>query len=356
MNFKRFLALFLAILMAILALTGCEKTYKEARSSREMRRTVARIGDYEVNYEFFRYLFLSFKPGVDGGDDSVWTGPDADEYFKVCKEKCEEVMRAVYGTFIFAKNAGIDPYSKEADARVDELVKATIEGGFINGNYVQGYGSVKKYREDLEANHMTDAVNRLFFRYSICESMLYEYYTDTFGGGTIQTDDQTIRNFFAQEDLIRMTWIAVQKDGTFTDAQYRTLANERREGLLACSSLDEKLQYVAFHNLQAATMDKGVFLTASTCGAEYKTVYEEAKSLSAGEVGDIIETADAFYIPLRLQKPSDYLNTANGMTEIVNLYIEHSLYSTLDSQNEALTISYTSGFSRYADAFGSNIK
>ena len=91
-------------------------------------------------------------------------------------------------------------------------------------------------------------------------------------------------------------------------------------------------------------------------GAEYKTIYEEARSLSAGEVGDIIETADAFYIPLRLQKPSDYLNTANGMTEIVNLYIEHSLYSTLDSQNETLAISYTSAFSRYADAFGSNIK
>ena len=357
MNFKRFFALFLATIMAPLALTGCEKNYKEARSSREMRRVVARIGDYEVRYEFFRYVFLSFKASVDGGDDTVWTGPDADDYFKAAKEKCEEVMRSVYGTFIFAKSVGIDPYSKEADARVSEYVNATIDGGFINGNYIAGYGgSVSDYRKDLEAQIMTDAVNRLFFRYSVCSTMLYEYYTDTFGGGTIQTDAQTIRDFYNKDDCLRLTWVAVQKDGTFTNEQYRILANERREGLLACETIEEKQQYAAFHNLQAATMDKGVFLTSATCGTEYKDVFEEAKTLAIGEVGDVIETFDAFYIPVRLTKPADYIDTADGMTEIVNLHIEHSLYSTLAAQNETLAIDYTAAFDRYADAFGSTIK
>lgn len=347
----------LAVLLTLLALSGCEKSYKEARSSLSERRVIAHAGDYEVRYELFRALFLNYKSSVDGGDNRVWTGPEANVYFERAKALCEEAMRSIFGTFAFAKSMGIDPYSEEADRRVAEYVKATIEGGFVNGNYIEGFGgSVSDYRKSLEERHMTDAVNRLLFRYSICNTMLYEYYTDTFGGGTIQTDGDTIRAFYNSDACVRLTWIAVPKNTVLTESQSEALANAKRSDLIACATMAEKLQYVAFHNLQAAGMDKGVFMTEATCDADYKAVLTEAMTLQAGEVGQVVEAYDAFYIPLRLEKEAGYLSDTAGMNAIINLYIEHVMYTEIEEAEKALTIDYTAAFDKYADKYGSNIK
>ena len=103
------LLLFLLI-GTMLLLSSCG--YREERSSRKDRQVVATVGDYEVRYELVRALFHVVKEDVDGGDETVWQGEDANLYFDAAMEKVETYLLSIFGTFAYAESIGIDPYGK----------------------------------------------------------------------------------------------------------------------------------------------------------------------------------------------------------------------------------------------------
>ena len=335
----------LALVCASLFLTSCG-TYREVRSSREERRIVATVGDYEVKYELVRALFHTVKAEVDGGDDTVWTSDKAGEYFEKAMALVDDYLLTIYSTFAYAESIGIDPYGDEIDDLVDYYVTTDIEGGYINGNSVQGYGSKEAYLEALAKYYYTDSANRFMYRYTATTSRIHEYYTQTYANGTIQVSDSILRDFLVGPDVIHVHWVYRDKTESFTEKEMEETV---RAALLAEQGSRDVLDTVRSLTLYLpdSNMMNGFYLTANTLSMQYQDFAAIAKGLSPYEVSEVVEAGGGYYVLVGMERDVNILGTDSGMDDITQLYLEYRMYNAIAEKEAELPIAYNSNFDQY---------
>ena len=143
---KKILSLIL-IAVALFSLVSCGGSkYEPVESSELESQTAFTISvdgkSYEVKYELYRFLFLSNKKDVDGGDNSVWSGADKDKYIAEIDGIIVKRAAEIYSVLHLAKKVGIALYSSEYDEMIADAISSTVdseeEGGF-SGDYQKYY-------------------------------------------------------------------------------------------------------------------------------------------------------------------------------------------------------------------------
>ena len=130
---KKIVCIILAI-ACMIPFASCKKEefYPEIPSTEEESRVVFsfKLDDevYEVKYELYRTLFLTYKKDVDGGDNSVWTSEDKNSYVNRIDAKIIDAAANIFTVLHLAKKAGYDPFSKEVDTTIREYVKHSVDG------------------------------------------------------------------------------------------------------------------------------------------------------------------------------------------------------------------------------------
>lgn len=344
---KTVLALLLAVSM--LVITGCspdEEKYPPVESTEEEARVVltlkAEDTEYEVKYELYRALFLNNKARVDGGNDAVWSGDNAQEYIDKINELIIHDAAEIFAAIHIAGEVGYDAYSKEANNKIEEFIVGAVEG---DSNQI-GHGSYEKYLENLKSNNLNYSTATLLYRYALAETAVESYYNEDY-----EYTREDVEAFYFSDDCARILQ-AYFPAGTKSYSQ----ANDYRTAL---SEIDDEYTIaVRIIGSTAATEtdliinDKvsGVLLGKTTLSQfDFYDYISTVFDLEDGKVSKVIavenSNADGYYIVYKVAKTPEHLSDFYFLAE--SAYLENIIGGVLGGAESELceNITFTSDYS-----------
>lgn len=311
--FWRSLMAICLLLTLVVSLTACGSGgYREVKSKRAWRKTVLTIDGEDVSFELLRFYFFRHTSELDGGDASLWSGDGAAELTKKALDLAVTDVCELYALFDVCRSYGIDPERDDIDALVNEYVTYDVDGGSPDGStLVTGFGGdYDKYLESLRELHLTDTVNRLLYRYAACLKVLNAYIQNGAEGRATAADDE-LRDFLRSDDCVHANYAELQKV-----AYTRERAEELHAQMKAAEGNLTKLgELVTHHRPTAENPRSGEYYSRYATDATNAALYNLIFSLRPGEVSDLIEIGDSYYIYYGMEKDAQ-------ADDIRSLYLE----------------------------------
>ena len=344
---KKTLLLLIILVSSITALASCGKKYKPVQSSSEESKVVMtfKIDDeeYKIRYELYRMLFMNNHSLVDGGDTSVWSGENKDEYIREMDELIVSYAAEIYSVLHLAEQSGIDPYSKEIDNKIYENIRISVEG---NGSDILGHGTYEKYLESLEQRHMNYSVAVLLMRYAL----VYDEITALFAGeehevfgkleGALEYTKEDVKAYYDGEEAARILHLFFAKEVK----SYEKMC-EYQAALGAAESEKDAASYIM--GTYSPVIDTDIFVNKEVSGitigkheldrSKYAEYTDAALSLLPGEASQVLtvrQDKDYYYIIYKLEKTDEYFNDYYDRVEAS--YIDHTIGSLIFEVKEEL--------------------
>ena len=342
----------LCLVLAVGCLLGCfvscgDGYYSPIKSSRKNRAVLATMEEHEVKYELVRFLFMNMLDEVDGGDRSLWDGDGADALWDTAMTQVFREISTIYATFDVCRKWGIDPEGDRIDEMVNAYIKADIDGTYLGGTFVEGYGSVDAYKEALAATHSTDAVRRLLYRYSSCLTALYSFLAENRAQGELTVTEEQLTAFLTGGDCAHFNRVFIP----ITSRPGSTWEQKKADALAAAEKIHgdmlanlgdyDALIRVAFSKSYSSTttiadgeqIENGIWLGKAAADTSYsQALYNAIFETAPGAVSDVIETPDGYYIIYGMSLTAEPLEDER-LTELVTLsYIEQLYYSEIEAQ------------------------
>ncbi len=362
------------ILTLSLASCSCRKTnvYEPIESTEEEARAVMTLtaGDktYDVRYELYRAFFLTYKSTVDGGDASVWTGDNKDDYINEINALITEQICEIYSVFALCDEIGFDIYSKDVENEITEAVRVGVEGGEYNGVTFTGYGGdYDKYLASLKEMGLNYSVQALLLRYSIAVDAIQEYYIGTrsadditpdMGVGCISYTEADIRSFYYSDECARVYRAFFGADSN--DEEHAVWLKSRIEEAAASADSPEDKDSAVFSIIMNSTMltpsevENGYIIGRYNLDSLYDEMTEQAFSIEQGQTSDYfrITTSDEdnYYVLYSLAKSDEHL--ADRYSEIEYVYLTNYVGKILHGIEVKLnsSVSYTSAYDSISHA------
>ncbi|MBR3681564.1 MAG: hypothetical protein IKL79_06130 [Clostridia bacterium] len=337
---KRFLAILLLLCVALGALSGCKrKKYKPVESTAEEARVILTLSangrSYDVKYELYRALFLTYKSEIDGGDASVWTGEKKDDFINEINKRIISEAAKIFAVFELCERLGIDLYTDEVEDEIYDMIRVSVEGGSWGENTYLGFdGDYEAYLDSLKSMYHNYSTSVLLMRYQIGRRLLDSHYI---GGGTaddgagkitdgaIEYDRETVLDFYSSHgaSLILTTFVSEQISYT-----PRELAEDIRLDVIeAAKSGVSRVRAVMIGRgspTEEAELESGRLVSRYSLSREYEELGKTAAELSAGEVGEIVETVSAedgrrYYIIYKMEKSEEFFEENYATVVLVYL-------------------------------------
>ena len=343
---KKVLILLCLVFASVLLLGSCGQKYEPVESTEEESRVVYTMTldgvTYEVKYELYRMLFLNNKSLVDGGDDSVWSSDEKDEYIAEIDEIIYDRAAEIFSVFALARKLDISPYSVAVEDKIYEYIVLSVEG---NQADVQGHGTYEKFLASLKERNMNYSVMELLLRYSIVSSLVYEKYrgtTDKVLGelpGDIKIDRDEILAYYFGDECVRVLQIMSE--------EHDRIVTHRERLSKKASDLDIAL-YIVQSSTALATdciVDREVSgltigkysLDTYTYGGYADVVF----ALSEDELSEIIEVDGRYYVVYRLQKSEEHFDRC--FDSVKQSYIDNTVGKQFGVAKESLLDSLETG-------------
>ena len=279
------------ILSCVLPLSGCSKYRVEMSNTRQSEHMLT-VGDEKVAFEvvdFFYHARLDAYPDEPFEDRMVWV---------------ENSICELYAIFDVCRARNIDPFGGAVDATLDDYVKEMIDA----------YPTRRDYIDAITKLHMTDATCRLLLRASICEGTL---------ASLTDIDEEALRSFAAQDDVLRVMTMSLSFDTE------RTWAEGRMEDIL--EKLDEGEDFLAVARSLATTESEHTYITVRQW---YRLCGDGAPNPEVGVLSDPLWESDTVLLLKVAEKDMDYLE--EHPTILIDSYIEYLIEKETDSLLEAL--------------------
>ena len=311
------LVLLLALALSLVACGGYEAIPSTEEEARVMM-TFSYDGEkYEMRYELYRTMFLTYKSLIDDGDGSVWLGENKQEYIDRIDEIIISRVADIFATIHIAKKIGRDPYSAEADERVQELIKISVEGSSTEEGTIEGFGGdYDAYLASLKKYYMNYSVSELILRYSIAYNDIIDYYKGNFlegeldeeiKVGNLEFQEKNIQDFYNGDGSARVL-LATLDERSFS----RERAEEIRDKIASFANETSVQNYIITMSATTAedAIDGVLIGKYSLEEAYFSEVTEAAFSLSEGETSAVIpvttESGSYYYILYRTDKPESF--------------------------------------------------
>ena len=298
-NIKR-ISLVLALLICLSALlSSCGA--KPVKSTEEEAAVVGTIGKYEVRYEELRYLVLNHKKDMSlKYGESIWTDSAKLEEYKA------ELWNRVNDTIVsdyYAVQAMADYYyiGGGASAMMNEevILNAVQENVELA---VDECGSFRKYKEMLAEQYLTDSLFRFYNAAEECATELFYILAQDLG--EIESSEEYITDYMHSDDFLRTNHIFLQGVTEDNLKLAETLLAQLKE------SDNKEMEMIMLKGFYCAdytmTTTHGKYFARYT--SDYGDEYELAAfELGEGQLSEIVEAPDGYYIILRLEVEEDYL-------------------------------------------------
>lgn len=287
----RLRAVTILLLLAALLLSACSSENKPIQGTDLEMTVIGQCEGYDIYYEELRYLTLSYRDIMKNyyGDD-IWNDPaTAEQYLPELTEYVMNNLTANYAILAKCQPFGID-INHEA---IQEAVQQSID------EIVDDLGGKKEYKEALKALYLTDHLVRFTVGADYCQTELMY---------SLQDIDVIISK--------ESDFLSYAQDGGFCAVYHIYIGNDEgdsvEENRARAEEVLAKIQNgTSFEQLIGSIYNEDVYMTNTpyyfTYG-EYDQAYEDAAfALEIGEVSDIVETEDGFYILKRQPLDQDYL-------------------------------------------------
>ena len=353
---KKLLSLFVLIAI-MMALTSCGGGYDPVANTEEEAQTVMTIKfedkTYEVRYELYRALFLNLKSTVDGGDASVWSGENKDEYIEEIDALIKARVSDIYAVLHHAKKIGIDPYSKKYDEMVKEYIQVSVDGGYYyNGIKIEGFGKdYAKYLAYLKSVNLNYSVQDLLLRYSQAMEDIFYYYAGRTGEfledvtpGKLQYTREDVEAFYNSGDCVRVI-------RGFWEKRYCTAeqAEKYRKGMMDVSySEDSIVNYISGKMLNIGGLGDGeIYAKYNLDTFQYAEEIKAAFATDMFEVSGVIEVStvneEGYAILYRAAKTTQHFEKCYD--KIATAYVHNEVGKIIDTAAAEMLESIT--FSSY---------
>lgn len=339
------------IISSLFTLSACDGYYEPVESTDEEARVIMTLSldgkTYEVRYELYRAMFLTYKASVDGGDGSVWTGEGREAYIEKIHGIIVERVTDIYAALHLCDKVGINLYSKAVEKQIKEYVKSSVEGGIYDGEMLGGYSSYEEYLEAIAKLGLNYSVQELIFRYAIAIDKLTAYYAGETGdgyldsaltGGAIKYTREDVEDFYYSYDSVRYMLAFVQSK--YEGAYERAV--RLREKMLEAEGDDEAVAIAIVSNSISATEDvmRGVVIGKYSLDEEnYRDMTKAAFETDIGKVSEIVEITagetTGYYILYPILKSEEHFE--EYYDEIAAVYVENEIGKLLYDVQTALT-------------------
>ena len=347
----------LAIIIAtLLTLVSCG-SYDPVPSTEEEAQVVMTLSidgkSYDVKYELYRAMFLNFKTEVDGGDSSVWSGDNKDEYIARVHEMIVGRISDIYATLHHAGTIGINVYSASVDSRIKDYIKASVEGGSFEDETMLGYESYDAYLAALASLGINYSVQELILRYSIAIDLISEYYIGTpeedalgevtYKGGALEYTKEQVEEFYYSGDSVR--YISAYVQSQYSGALERARALQARMKAYEGDDVAVAIEINSSSISADADLNAGTMIGRYVLDSEnYSSLTEAAFSTPVGRVSDIVETtlgeAVGFFILYPIAKTSAHFESCYD--DIATVYVENEIGKLLADTKAKLSESAVS--------------
>ena len=327
---KKFLALLL-IITSLLLLCSCSSTTYEPQESTDEESRVVMImtidgNEYKVKYELYRALFLNYKSSVDGGDSTVWSSENKEQYVEKINTIILDRIAEIYSAFAICKRINFDVYSKDVEKKIQENIRIDVEGGSYGSTTIEGYGTYEKYLEALKTKNLNYSAQVLMYRYAIAVDAIDTYYIGTASSddininmsiGAITYTKNDAKDFYNSDDCVRILRASYQKALSYTPKES---AEKLRDKLVKAAEsktdLAEKEAAVAIaiassSMTNASEIENGYVIGRYNLESSYYgNMTAAAFALKPGEVSECInivtDTENAYYILYKAEKSDEH--------------------------------------------------
>ena len=367
---KKIIALIL-LCSSVLALFSCRKNketeYEPVPSTAEEAMVVMTMEidgqRYNVKYELYRALFLNYKSSVDGGDSSVWSGENKDEYIAKIDSMILDRVTEIYAAFAVCKRIGFDVYSDSVDDEIKEIIKISVEGGSYGGRVISGFGSYDAYLNALKEANLNYSVQELMLRYELATQAINKYYIGTVDPndltlnmtiGSIQYTKEDVLGFYNSDDcaiLLRARLPKLVSDSPLEDAE--KLKGKLTEAANSSADLTERHNkvYIAIAHSgwfpDAGELESGYVLGRYSEDRSYYGAMSDAVfSIGIGDVSECFEVVteyeDSYYVVYKTVKSNEHFEENYETIKYVYLlnYVGEIVYGTADTLRSS--VAYTS--------------
>ena len=342
---KKIIAL-LMIFALVFAITSCgDEKYPPVQSTELESQVVMTVNfegkTYNVKYELYRALFLNLCDSVDGGDKSVWSGSNKEEYIGRIDEIIKRDIADIYSVFHVADKIGIDVYSKEFDKAVKEFIEVSVEGGYYDEQFLEGFdGSYDKYLDSLKDMNLNYSVQDMLLRYTLATEKIFEYYAGYLDGeylpesvpGKLEYTREDVRGFYESDGGVKVIRAYLPKS-YFTRERAEEIRNTIAER--ANYGDDEVINYIIGTTSTAASDVKdGEVIGRHNLDKMYYTELEEtAFALNYFEVSDVIEIStgydEGYTILYKIAKSDEHFE--DSYEAIASVYVQNEIGKIFDT-------------------------
>ncbi len=355
---KKILCLMLAI-ASLFLICACKdgKDYEPIPSTEKEATTVFSFiidkEKYDVKYELYRALFLTYSSEYDNGDKSFWDKQEAEAAKKDINDRIISFAADIYATLHHADMLGLDPYSSEADDKIYEYIKNSVDGS--DAAVIEGFGGdYDAYLKSLYDANLNYSVQVLLLRYSIAYNSIITYYTGTedidaptldMTSGNLEYTKDDVYNFYMSDSAVRVSVIEINP---------LYISEERikqiRDKIASFTSEEDALNYaVGNTSSDASDIKNGVIIgTESLDMAYYGDAVKAAFALDIYETSSPIkvyaESSSVYWILYRKAKSDSHFNEC--YEDIENVYIAQQIGQTLSEVKTSLigSVSFASAF------------
>jgi parvulin-like peptidyl-prolyl isomerase len=273
---KRVLSLLLALLATLPLLTACGSKIKP-----EDDRVVLTLGEEEICYDYYRYVFLNSKRDMDGGDASFWeNNPEAEAELK------EAVME------MLLHYASIRAMAEEYDITLTKELKQSVLDDIEKTK--AHYADEESYLEGMEEAFMTEYTNYYMQEQTLIWQLLYDHVTGE-KNNLIPASDEILYADLPKS-FRRIRYVFIEKT-----PKNEAEAAQKAESVLAAAKAGEDFDTLIRNHGQDPDMLRliadGLYYTL---GAIDEDVQEAVETIAEGEIAPIVEVPYGYFIVQRL--------------------------------------------------------
>ncbi len=326
----RITALILSLFCVLSLLCACGSG-KDANGISE-QETVLTVGGHEVSYALYRYFFLNYKAGY----TKEQIAQDSDKVYSEIKDACYESLCGMYTIVSMCADRGIGVGDEDIRQKV-ATTKSSIKDQYVSANDKDGSAG---FREEMEANFMTEEVFDFVFAVDFCEEKLFAAMTAE--GEPLCMDDNTFRSVL-DEEFIRVLQVYINTEST--DKSYeecRALADKVADKAKAGADFNE---LVAENSNDYSMTRDGYYMPRGWMDEEFEKV---AFALEEDEVSDVLELGDGFHIIKRVAMDDTYIE--KNYETLKERYLTCRFYEKVDARQAQLRVTEQERFSDVSPA------
>ncbi len=313
-------ALLMAILLLSLSIAGCSGKIKPVKGSKEDLAVVGSCDGFDVLYEELRFVTLYYKTALSNYyKDLDWDNAESASKYKEELEKLVlENLLSNYAILSLCRECMIYIEDEEIQEAIQEQVDQTAKE----------LGGKKQYFEYLKSYDITDHLFRFTLGVGVCENELYIAYTRNLG--LIDTDNESVKQHINSE-FVRTKHIFIQNDEGEDVEKNRADAQMIRDKLASGENIDD---YIGTkYNQDPYITADGYYFTAGEMKEEYENA---AFALDIGDVSDVVEVENGFFVILRLALENEYI--VNHFDALKEQYVYSVFSKFINEKKESISV------------------